>query len=96
MNPIVANPPIARPDGAGFADLADRLATHGPRAVEGELVRLVEHARRHRVTPVLLTILADPDQPDVARERAFGRIVAALEAARRSTPHRSSPVTSAA
>jgi hypothetical protein len=97
MNPIAASPPpIATPDEVRYADLADRLATHGPRAVDRELARLVEHARRHPVTPVLLTILADRDQPDVARERAFGRIVVELEAAGRSTTHRARPVTSAA
>jgi signal transduction histidine kinase len=66
---------------AGSADLADRLAAHGPGAVERELERFVGHARRHRVTPVLLSILADPGQPDVVRERAFGRIGVELERA---------------
>jgi hypothetical protein len=91
-----AAPSIARRDAAGFADLADRLAAHGTRAVERDLAHLVEHARRHRVTPVLLSILADTDQPDVARARAFGRIVAELEKARRAASHPSIPVNNAA
>jgi hypothetical protein len=62
-----------------YAELADRVATHGPAALESELRRLIRDARRHGVTPLLLTILADPVQSDVARQRAFGRILAELE-----------------
>jgi hypothetical protein len=36
-------------------------------------------SRCRGVTPLLVTILADPSQPDVARQRAFGRFLAELE-----------------
>jgi hypothetical protein len=87
---------MAESDAARSADLADRLAAHGPGAVERELERFVGHARRQRVTPVLLSILADPDQPDVARERAFGRIAVELERVGRATSHTPIPVNDAA
>ena len=70
-----------------YAELADRLATHGPAALQGELRRLIRDARRHGVTPLLVTILADPAQPDVARQRAFGRIVAELERPHKTRSH---------
>jgi hypothetical protein len=53
-------------------------------------------AHHRRVTPVLLSILADNDQPDVARERAFRRIIAELETARRAASHLSTPIDNAA
>ncbi len=62
-----------------YADLAETLATDGPVALHSELRSLIREARRHGVTPLLVTILADPSQPDVARQRAFGRILAELE-----------------
>ncbi len=70
-----------------YAKLADRLATHGPAALQSELRRLIRDARRHGVTPLLVTILADPAQPDVARQRAFGRILAELERPHETHPH---------
>ena len=75
----------------GFADLAERLATDGPVALHGELRRLIREARRHGVTPLLVTILADTAQPDVARQRAFGRILAELERPPRRGPTRHTP-----
>ena len=62
-----------------YAELAERLATRGPAALQGELRRLIRDARRHGVTPLLVTILLDPDQSEVARQRAFGRILTELE-----------------
>jgi hypothetical protein len=64
----------------GFAELADRLASLGPAAVAEELSRFIEHARGRGATPLLLSILGDVGEPDVVRARAFGRIVAELEA----------------
>jgi hypothetical protein len=69
-----------------YADLADRVATQGPAAVEGELRGFLRDARRRNVTPVLVAILADASRPDVARQRAFGRIHAELERHHRSAP----------
>jgi hypothetical protein len=86
-------PPAAHPGRSiaaqfrGFADLADRLASLGPAAVEEELSRFIEHARERGVTPLLLSILADGAEPDIVRQRAFGRIVAELESLRRTRRH---------
>jgi uncharacterized protein (DUF1330 family) len=77
----VAPPPLTH---RGYADLAERVATVGPAAVESELRRFLREARRQNVTHLLVAILADPSQPEVARQRAFGRIHAELE-----QPHRS-------
>jgi hypothetical protein len=68
--------PMARP--RPFDDLASRLASDGPAAMHGELIRLVEVAAARGATPSLLAILADRNQPDVARQRAFGRIAVEL------------------
>jgi hypothetical protein len=87
---------MASRDRVGFAGLADRLATHRPHALERELARFVEHARRRGVPPVLLSILDDPTQPDVARQRAFGRIMAELDNAGRAASNPSLRVTDAA
>jgi hypothetical protein len=64
-----------------LGDLAGRLAQHGAAALEAELARFVDRARALGASPVLLSILADRDQPDVARQRAWGRM--ALEIAAR-------------
>jgi hypothetical protein len=63
-----------------WSDLAARLAEYGPAAVHDELARFAAHARRHGVTPLLVAVVADPTQPDVARQRAFGRIAVELAA----------------
>jgi hypothetical protein len=70
-----------------YAKLAERLATHGIGALQNELRRLIRDAHRHGVRPLLVTILADSAQPDVARQRAFGRILAELERPHESRPH---------
>ncbi len=36
--------------------------------------------------PLVVAVLADPAQPEVARQRAFGRIQAELEQAQRTAP----------
>jgi hypothetical protein len=87
---------MASRDRVGFAGLADRLATHQPAALERELAPFVEHARRRGASPVLLSILGDPAQPDVARQRAFGRIVAELDNAGCAASPRSPRVADAA
>jgi hypothetical protein len=71
-----------------YADLAARVAAQGPAAVETELWRFIREARRRHATPLLVAILADPSQPEVARQRAFGQIHAELE-----QPHRSAAPT---
>ena len=62
-----------------YAALAEGIATRGPAALQSELRPLIRDARRHGVTPLLVTILLDADQSDVARQRAFGRILTELE-----------------
>jgi hypothetical protein len=79
-----------------FGNLAHKLASHGPAAVEGELWRFIEHARRRSATPLLLSILADADQPDVVRQRGFGRIVTELEGPAQGAAHRETDVSNVA
>jgi hypothetical protein len=71
---------------------ADRLASLGARlADEGfdlhadELALVVAAARRLRVAAVAADVLADPNQPDVARCRAFARVAAAVSASASSS-----------
>ena len=80
--------PTARP--IPFDDLAAKLASNGPAAIHDELTRFVKIAAARGATPSLLWILADESQPDVARQRAFGRI-AADSPTRASTPHTECP-----
>ena len=54
---------------------------HPPAGVEAELARFAAYARRCGVTPLLVAVVADSAQPDVARQRAFGRIAVELAAA---------------
>ena len=68
-----------------LGDLAGRLAQNGAAALEAELARFVDHARTLGASPVLLSILADREQPDVARQRAFGRIVTEIATRQRHT-----------
>jgi hypothetical protein len=67
------------------ADLAERVASQGPAAVETELRRFIREARMRHATPLLVAILADPAQPEVARQRAFGRLCAEIDQLHRST-----------
>jgi hypothetical protein len=71
-----------------LGDLAHKLASHRPAAVDGELSRFIEQARRRSATPLLLSILADADEPDVVRQRAFGRIVTELKSPPQGAAHR--------
>ena len=61
------------------------MATGGPAGVDIQLRRFVRHARRRNVNPLLIDILADHHQPDVARQRAYGRILTELGRDRRSS-----------
>ncbi len=88
--------PLPHPRHEPVASLADRLAAHGARAVEFELARFAAFARRRGATPLLVSILVDPAQSEVARERAFGRITVELGDAERTTPRPSISGPSAA
>jgi hypothetical protein len=76
--------PTARP--IPFDDLAAKLTSNGPAAIHDELTRFVKFAAARGATPSLLSILAGESQPDVARQRAFGRIAAELSDPRLDTP----------
>ena len=68
---------MSRPD---VTDLAHDLASDGFARHEHAIRALVRIARQHGVSPVLADLLADPDAPQIVRQRAFGRIAVALEA----------------
>lgn len=63
-----------------LADLAWDLASAGFDGREAAVFQVVRTARAASVPVVLTDILADADQPPVARLRAFGRISALLAA----------------
>jgi hypothetical protein len=77
---------VTRRQPATLDDLAERVAL-GPRDVELELRQFIRYARARGATPLLLSVLADPTQPDVVRQRAFGEIHVELEHSR-TTPSR--------
>lgn len=60
--------------------LALQIAEHGIRAHHDEVTHYVAALRRHGHRSSLLDLTLDPTQPDVARERAFGRLPSTLEA----------------
>ena len=62
-------------------DLAHALAHHGPQAVEASLAAVASAARARGCSATLADVLADPAQPAVARQRAFGLLAVALVAA---------------
>ncbi len=64
-------------------DLAAAVSADGIAAHSGRVDHFVVTARAARVRPALVSILADPSQPEVARMRALGRILAELD---RATP----------
>jgi hypothetical protein len=66
-------------------DLALRVATHGVDSERRAVSTLVREARRTGLDPVLADIVVDPREPFVARQRAFGEMLAGLGRARRET-----------
>ena len=68
---------------ATLDDLALRVATHGVDSERGAVSTLVRQARHAGLDPVLADIVVDPREPFVARQRAFGEILAGLARARR-------------
>lgn len=55
--------------------LATMIADHGIESHHDDVVRYVAGLRRYGHDGLLLDIAADPGQPAVARERAFGRLL---------------------
>jgi hypothetical protein len=56
--------------------LAGQIAEHGIESHHADVLRYVAELRREGRQGVLLDVAADPTQPAVARERAFGRLLA--------------------
>jgi class 3 adenylate cyclase len=54
--------------------VAAHIDRHGMAAVDSAIAALVEHARHIGANPVLVSVLADPDEPEIARARAFGML----------------------
>jgi hypothetical protein len=63
--------------------LAHRIADDGIAVHEALVQQVARRAAAFGVAPTPTAILADRTAPPVARERAFGRVVAALERERR-------------
>jgi hypothetical protein len=61
-----------------LTELAWQLASAGFAGRENAVRQVVRTARTHGVSPVFVDVLADPQQPEVARLRAFGRIARLL------------------
>jgi hypothetical protein len=68
---------------AGIASDVDAL---GIAANETAIAGVVALASAADVDPVLLSVLADASQPEIARARAFGRVATALVGATPRTP----------
>jgi hypothetical protein len=64
-----------------LARIASDIDTHGIGANETAVSMVVDRASIAGVDPVLLSVLSDVTQPEIARDRAFGRIATALAAA---------------
>ncbi len=73
-------PPLAVdvPTAGMLSAWAARIDADGIAAHEDLARRVVVAASRSGLCPVLVDVLADPAEPSVARERAFGRLAAAL------------------
>lgn len=65
--------------------LAHQIARDGLTAHEASIARVVRQATTFGVAPTPVGILGDRTAPPVTRERAFARVVAALERERAST-----------
>lgn len=61
-----------------LAKLAADLESGGFVGHDTAVRSVVQAARARGVSPVLVDILADPGEPEVARLRAFGRVAATL------------------
>ena len=70
-----------------ISELAAQIAERGIEAVAhgGRLDPFVRAARRAGASSTLVTLVADPAQPAVARERAFGLLAVELATDRTST-----------
>lgn len=67
--------------------LAHAVADDGIAAHEPAVAELVAAARSRGLCCTLVTVLAEPRAPSVARERALGRVIEALATGRSSPAH---------
>jgi hypothetical protein len=68
--------------------LAQEIESHGLVGHESAIDAVCRAARTAGLSPVLIDVLADPHQPEVARVRAFGMLTARLAGARAPIPAR--------
>ena len=61
-----------------LTNLASDLAFDGFAGHDAAVRDVVRSARAHGISSVLVDVLADPRQPEVARQRAFGMVVSTL------------------
>lgn len=66
-----------------FDQLARSISVNGISQFEDEVAAFVKRAVRRGAPPVLVSVLSDRSSPEVARERAFGRLAMFL-----ARPHR--------
>jgi hypothetical protein len=60
--------------------IASDIDSYGIATTETDIATVVEDARVAGVDPVLLAVLSDTTQPEIARARAFGHVATALAA----------------
>lgn len=58
--------------------LAVEIDRYGFRAVEAELPAVIGDARRADISAIVLSVLADPGEPEITRARAFGHVASRL------------------
>jgi len=63
-------------------DIATLVADAGVDATHPGVAAVIEEAVHRGVSPVLIAVVADATEPQVARQRAFGRLILATTAAR--------------
>lgn len=73
------------------ARLAEAVVRDGFGAHRTALAALYAGARRRHVSETLIGVAADPEAPQVARERALGRLVVDYVAAGEPKPIRDAP-----
>ena len=61
-----------------LTNLASDLASNGFAGHDAAVRDVVRSARASGIPSVLVDVLADPRQPEVARQRAFGMVVSVL------------------
>ncbi len=66
--------------------LAQEIESHGLVGHESAIDAVCRAARTAGLSPVLVDVLADPHQPEVARVRAFGMLTARLAGRRAPVP----------